>query len=186
MKVKDNETKADEYMLLLKANNKPEPSKEDKKALVKHFDEFPKAWQHIGDFAGRIQEKIIADSAADSFLVQESYRRKLAAMRDGLGWQTASEMEKILIEQVCLNWLRLNFTQTVHRAKTRESHSIKDGLYLEKLLDGAEKRFTRACEALAKVKKLLAEANFRDEQALNKRAQSAALANKVLQDSSKT
>ncbi len=32
-------------------------------------------------------------------------------MRDNLGWSEASEIERILIEQVCLNWLRLNLLQ---------------------------------------------------------------------------
>lgn len=84
--------------------------------------------------------------------MQESYRQKLKAMRDGLGWQTASEVEKILIEQICLNWLRLNFVEIVHRVKTAAGVTIDWGIYWDKVLDSAQKRYLRACESLAKVR----------------------------------
>lgn len=171
---------------LLQATNKKNPTEEDKQRLREHLAEYPQLCEVIADLSGKVRDNILSSLASDSFLVQESYRQKLAAMRDNLGWQSSSEIEKILIEQVCLSWLRLNFIEIVHREKTRESHTIDWGIYWDKILDAAQRRHLRACESLAKVRKLLAEANLREQQARNKRAQSAALANKILQDSTKT
>jgi hypothetical protein len=183
MKILEIEVKSKgDELALLRANNKSQPSKEEKEALCKHLDANPELWQKIGDFAGRIQDRIIGDSASDSFLAQESYRRRLAKMRDALGWQTVTEAERILIEQVCLNWIRLNFMEAVHREKLQKSHSVRDGIYFEKMLDGAQKRFTRACEALAKVKKLTSETNFWEERLAQKRMQGVALANQLATD----
>lgn len=169
-------------MALLKATNIKNPSEEDKQRLCEHLAENPQVWEHIADLSGKVRDSILSSLASESFLVQESYRHKLTAMRDGLGWQTASEVEKILIEQICLNWLRLNFVEIVHREKTAAGVTIDWGIYWDKVLDSAQKRYLRACESLAKVKKLLAEANLREQQAATKRKQSTILANKLLKE----
>jgi hypothetical protein len=175
----------EDNMALLKATNKKSPTVEDKRLLGEHLAENPKLWQHITDLSGKVRDNILSSLASESFLVRESYRHKLAAMRDNLGWQTASEVEKILIEQVCLTWLRLNFIEIVHREKTRESHTIEWGNHWDKVLDSAQKRHLRACESLAKVRKLLAEANLREQQAQTKRSQSTLIAQKVLENGTK-
>ncbi len=166
---------------LFKAINKPEPSDVDKELLRLHFAETPKVYQQIADLSGRVQNSIV-EKFSDSYLVRESYRHKLAAMRDSLGWNDSTEIEKILIEQVCLNWLRHNFLESVHFEKTQASHSTETGLYWDKILTGAQKRYLRACESLVKVRKLLAEADLREQQARNKRSKSTAIASKLLKD----
>jgi hypothetical protein len=166
---------------VIKATNKPKPTKEDKELLQKHFTENPKLWKQIADLSGRIQESVV-EKFSESHLVRESYRHKLSAMRDSLGWDNSTEIEKILIEQVCLNWLRHNFMEMVHFEKTQSSHNVETGLYWDKILTGAQKRYLRACESLAKVRKLLAEAELKEQQARNKRTKSTAIANKLLKD----
>lgn len=167
---------------LLEATNKANPSEEDKRQLREYLKENPHIWQSLADLSGKVQNDLLESLAQNSYFGQESYRQKLAAMRDNLGWATASELEKILIEQVCLNWLRLNFIEIVHREKTKESHTIEWGNYWDRTLSAAQKRHLRACESLAKVRKLLAEAELREQQARNKRSKSAAIANKLLKD----
>ncbi len=103
-------------------------------------------------------------------------------MRDNLGWSAASEIERILIEQICLNWLRLNLLESIHFIKTTGSHSSEHGIYWEKRLSGAQRRYLRACESLAKVRKLLAEAELKEQQARNKRSKSTVMATKLLKD----
>lgn len=153
----------DHYEFLLRVNQK-NPSNEDKKQLQKHLDENPELWEGAANLSNRLGESIVKNFS-DSHFMRESYKRKLAAMRDNLGWNDSSEIEKILIEQVCLNWLRHSFIETAHYEKTRASHTTEAGLYWDKILTGAQKRYLRACESLAKVRKLLAEANLRNAQA---------------------
>jgi hypothetical protein len=169
---------------LFKSVNTSNPTDDAKKRLQKCFDEDPKLCQDIADLSGKV-EKMITKKFTDSYLTQEAYRHKLAAMRDSLGWNDSSEIEKILIEQICLNWLRHNFLEFVHFEKTQASHSTETGLYWDKILTGAQKRYLRACESLAKVRKLLAEAELREQQARNKRSKSTAIANQLLKDLTK-
>ena len=103
-------------------------------------------------------------------------------MRDKLGWKDSSQLEKIIIEQVCLNWLRLNALELTHDQKTRESHTLPVGEHWDKLLTQSQKRYLRACESLAKVRKLLAEAELKEQQAQNKRSKSTLIAQQVLKD----
>jgi hypothetical protein len=167
---------------ILKANNTEKPSDEGIKALRKLFNEKPEIWKELTDLAKSVQNNILNLNFSGSFLSKESYTRKLAFMRDNLGWQNSSELEKILIEQVCLNWLRLNLMESVHNERTYEKHSTETGLYWDKRLNSAQRRYLKACETLAKVRKLLADAELKEAQAQNKRSKGAVLANKLLKD----
>ncbi len=171
----------DEFDLIQRVN-KEKPSDKDKEALRKKFKENPEMWQSITDLANRTENKILSDFCTGSFLSREAFREKLAALRDELGWSNANQTEKGLIEQVCLNWLRLNIMEMVHYGKMKESHSIETGIYWEKTLTSTQRRYLRACESLAKVRKLLAEAELKKQQARNKRSKSAVVANKILKD----
>jgi hypothetical protein len=71
-----------------------------------------------------------------------------------LGAETASPLESLLIQQVVLCWLRLNVLEIHYTIMLGDNHQIATGLYYEKRLTAAQKRFTRACETLAKVRKL--------------------------------
>lgn len=170
-------------MTIFQAANKEKPKPEDVKALKQLFDESPYIWQQVGNLAARVEESIIETQSGKSHLVIEATKRKIAEMRDQLGWANSSELEKIIIEQVCMNWLRLNHLESVHEQKMRESHTLPVGEHWDKLLTQAQKRYLRACESLAKVRKLLAEAALREQQARNKRSKSAAIAGKILSDS---
>lgn len=169
-------------MIVFQATNKEKPKPEDVEALNKIFDESPHVWQQVGNLAARVKDSIIAMQCSQNHLVIEATKRKVAEMRDRLGWKDASRLEKIVIEQVCMNWLRLNHLELVHEQKTRESHTVAVGEHWDKLLTQAQKRYLRACESLAKIRKLLAEAELREQQAREKRSKSAAVANRLLKD----
>ena len=167
---------------LFEAINKPDPSEADKKAFRERLNEQPGIWQQTTDLAAKLEKKIFGEMCSTSYGAKESFRKRLAAMRDNLNWKNSSEMEKILIEQVCLNWLRLNILEELHHTKTTGSHSSEHGIYWDKRLNSAQRRYLRACESLAKVRKLLAEAELKEQQARNKRSKSAAVDNKLLKD----
>ncbi len=141
------------------------------------FKQQPEIWQATTDLAAKLEEKIFNEICSTSYGAKEAFRKKLTAMRDNLDWANSSEMEKILIEQICLNWLRLNLLEDIHYSKTTGSHSSEHGTYWDKRLSSAQRRYLRAVESLAKVRKLLVEAELKQQQAQNKRSESAAVAN---------
>ena len=167
-------------MTIFEATNKENPKPEDVEALKEVFEESPYIWQQVGNLAARVKDSIIAAQCGKSHILIEATKKKVADMRDNLGWKDSSQLEKIIIEQVCLNWLRLNSLELTHENKLRESHTLAVGEHWDKLLTQAQRRYLRACESLAKVRKLLAEAKLREQQARHKRSKSAAIANKLL------
>ena len=169
-------------MTIFEATNKENPKPEDVEALKKVFEESPYIWQQVGNLAARVKDSIISAQCDNSHILIEATKKKVADLRDNLGWKSSSQLEKIIIEQVCLNWLRLNSLELTHENKLRESHTLAVGEHWDKLLSQAQKRYLRACESLAKVRKLLAEAELREQQARNIRSKSTLIANKLLND----
>jgi hypothetical protein len=86
--------------------------------------------------------------------MRECWRQRLQAMRADLGYAEASTLERLLIQQVTLCWLNLNLAEYRFTNITKQSISFACGLYWEKRLSAAQRRFTRASESLARVRKL--------------------------------
>lgn len=169
-------------MTIFEATNKENPKPGDVEALSNLFEESPHIWQQVGNIAARVKDSIIAVQCGKSHILIEATKKKVSEMRDQLGWKDSSQLEKIIIEQVCLNWLRLNALELTHDQKTRESHTLPVGEHWDKLLTQAQKRYLRACESLAKVRKLLAEAELKEQQARNKRSKSTLISQQILKN----
>jgi len=86
--------------------------------------------------------------------MRECWRQRLKAMRNDLGYAESSPLERLLIQQVRLCWPNLNLTEYRHTNVMKQSISFACGLYWEKRLTAAQRCFTRACETLARVKRL--------------------------------
>jgi hypothetical protein len=148
------------FYALVRRTNKENPKDADVLALRAQLREHSHVWRDVADLAKYAENQILSANA----LRRECVRLRLEEMRDELGWSDSSELEKILIEQVCLNWLRLNLLEMLHNSKTTESHTTEAGLYWDKRLTQAQRRYLRAIESLAKTRKLLAQAERADEQ----------------------
>ncbi len=72
-----------------------------------------------------------------------------------LGYDRASPVERLLIEQVAACYLRLNITEQSFEGVMGQEHTFKLGAYWEKKLAAAQHRYLRAIETLARVRKLL-------------------------------
>jgi hypothetical protein len=92
-----------------------------------------------------------------SALVIESIKAGAESMKEEFGYQESGPLERMLIDQVVVCWLRLNLLERTHWNKLLESHTTETGLYWDRRLSTAQRRFTRASESLAKVRKLISE-----------------------------
>lgn len=179
-KAKSKKTDGDELFRILKAGNERNLKAEDAEKLGEIFDRSPGMVERLGNIAARAKEAIVNSSMNNSYLVREASKRKLILLRDSLGWAEASELEKILIEQICLNWFRLNVLECAHSSAFLQDSSLVHQVHIDKFLTQAQKRYLRAVESLAKVRKLLAEADFRQQQANEKRAKAAKITGKTV------
>lgn len=174
--VKKDDPKKD-FSTILSATNKKNPKVEDIQALREMMREDSSIWKNYGDWAKQTEIVILNEYFENSGFLLETVTKKLANMRDELGWENASEIEKLLIRQVCLTWLRLYYLERIHNSKTTQSHTSETGIYWDKRLTNAQKRHLRAIESLAKVRKMTAQTAKFEEAA--KRARSSQTLNSL-------
>ncbi len=173
MKTKKPETISD----LIKLTNKENPKPEDLKRLRQVLDEDSSLVR--GNETNKRAFDAVINSYTTSALMKELYQRQINEKRESLNYGSENVMVQMLIDQVILCNIRLNSYEMFHAEKIRENNSIDNGLYWDRLLSTYQRRFQKACESLAKVKKLLSESDLKDQQARTKKSQSTLNAQKL-------
>jgi len=167
----------DEVKALVKKTDKENPKPEDLE-LRKYLDR--DSWLvEANNVSQHAINRVIGYYASSSALLKELLERQVEEKRKAMDYKAANVFVRMLIDQVILNNIRLNQLEALHVSKLEGSHSTEQGYYWDKRLSSAQRRFTRACETLAKVKKLLSEAELKDQQARNKRSQSTLTSQKL-------
>lgn len=139
---------------LVKRVDASNPAPADVAALRQRLIDDPRALDLIGNFTNTLQSKILADKMY-SPVVRLGIETQCEAMRAGLGWAESSTAERLLIDHVILCWLRHNEVEWRYGNVTKGEYSIPVGAYWEKRLSASQKRYLRAVESLAKVRRLL-------------------------------
>lgn len=139
---------------LIEKTDKESPKPEDVKALRKFLDEEPKLFRIVGNLSKQVVGNLLSDHTKMSVLRRECIDKQIDEMQSSFRYDEALPLEKLLIEQIILCWLRVHMVEFEHRSNTTGSHSMKEGLYWDKRLSGAQRRFTRAVETLARVRKM--------------------------------
>jgi hypothetical protein len=92
---------------------------------------------------------------------REAWRARLDAVRRDLKGEGASTTESLLAHHAALCWLRLAEAEIEFTSHTSVQHTLTVGIYYEKRLTLAQRRFARAVETLARTRALLARAEAR-------------------------
>jgi hypothetical protein len=139
---------------LVRNTHKEKPKQEDLAALRRFFDEDPELWQATGNLARRTLEHLCRTYYHRSVYVQECVLRRVEEMRKDMGYADASPLEGLLIEQILVCYVNVYVLEMNSAGKLCESHSTETGLYWDRRLTGAQRRFRCACETLARIRKL--------------------------------
>jgi hypothetical protein len=145
---------------LIKRTNIEHPAQADRDELRRLLQENPRMWKWAGDVSRRATDHVIKTYSGKPALSEESQQRAVELMREEYGHKDAPPLERMLIEQIIICWLCLNSLTVAHTSKTYESHNTETGLYWDRRLTNAQRRFTRAVESLAKVRALTAAARM--------------------------
>jgi hypothetical protein len=143
----------DEIQTLFDRTNKENPSKEDVKALRSALARSPDAWRKAGDLAVQNELTMLSEIQATKG-AREMIKAALNAMRRDLGYAKAPMLEQMLIEAVLLAWLRLNLWEYELTGLHAEGMSFEKAAFWEKRISAAQRRYLRACETLARVRKI--------------------------------
>lgn len=92
--------------------------------------------------------------AYDQPMMEESCRLRMEQIKAGLGYDTAPELERLLIDEIALCWLRVGEAEAMYSQIMGDTHQPGRALYAERRLSACLARQVRACEALARVRRL--------------------------------
>lgn len=146
---------AHELIDLLKRTDAAHPKPEDVTALRKALHDLPDLWHNLGGNLSRLAIDQIIDKLTTQTTLREAVRQGATARRKGLGWAEADLLEKMLIENVVLMWVGFSDVQMRYlSAREGGSLSFDAGVYWEKRLTAAHKRYLKACESLARVRRM--------------------------------
>jgi len=130
------------------------PDKDDLQELKKHLNEHPQLYKVIFDLNKVVQGELI-DNIIQQRAGQMSIKANIVSMRNEMAYEQSPMLEKLLIENVINCWIRL---QWVELQLTGQSNRERVGIpvieYWEKRLSANQRRYLRACETLARVRKL--------------------------------
>ena len=137
------------YKVIDAGKAKPEELAEFRKILEAN----PGTWRVFGGLSQQA-EFLLMGSYQKSASTKAALQIGLDEMRREMGIDTAPALERMVIEQVCLSWLRLGLVEG------QEAGAIKRGdasqiEHWNRTLSAAQRRHLRAVETLARVRRLL-------------------------------
>jgi hypothetical protein len=80
-------------------------------------------WKSYGDLAAQAEASLVQLAAGKNLLLAESLMRKLAALKEELGGEAPSPLDKLLIERVTATWLQVAFYDAVLTQTTGSSEA---------------------------------------------------------------
>ncbi len=149
-----SEPKKEDLLVLYRATNKAKPKPEDVEAMRAYLAKYPKQAEAIGDLAVQIEQRMLEGAFSNSKAGELATDEYMYNMRKGLGYETAPLAERPLIQHVVLCWFRLYLTENRYESRMQESLSLAQAMYWEKKLSTHQRRYLRAVETLARIRKL--------------------------------
>jgi hypothetical protein len=147
-------SKSNELFELVKRAYKPHPDPKDIEALRKWLDECPEIWALVYDVT-HLNEKLMIGRMAPEEAAQLAIEKHVDEIRRDLDYVEATRMERMLIDNIVLSWLRWQWAEyQLIRSTGKSTSSMSAILFWERRLSAAQGRYLRACETLAKIRKL--------------------------------
>jgi hypothetical protein len=151
--IEQHEEIAEEFLNLLDSTNVDKPAKKDVAALRRFLREHPELWAYVGDLAEQAILHLIEAMGAKPAMT-ESLKTGYKEVIKGLGLTTSPPLERLLIQQVVMAWLRLAYVEYQYTSITDGDQLIRRVDHWERRLNAAQRRFLRACSTLARIRKL--------------------------------
>jgi len=139
---------------LLAKTNKERPRPQDVKALSEllYGHKSLELWRTVSS-AGAMAEIVVVENASAVPGVKECWKHRLQQLKKDLGCDEAPLLEQLLIQHAALCWLNLSLLELRYSYVMKQSITLAVGLYWEKRLTAAQRRFTRSVETLTRVRK---------------------------------
>lgn len=131
------------------------PTKEDKQQLAKYLAAVPELAAALGDMADQVVVSMI------NRMYTKAPSHRTAAGIDFLnkqkefGYDEANALEKTMIMHIVVCWIRLQYVEQQFNLHVLGEHTMREGQYWDRRLSAAQRRYLRAVESLARVRRLM-------------------------------
>jgi hypothetical protein len=146
---------ARDLLPVVKRLNKGKPEAGDLSTFRAYLRRNPESWRDFGDLSEFAADGIIQGVSGDSLVVSEALDFGRLALREELGYSRSSGLERLLADHVVLCWMRMQEAEHRYTLARRDSLTIDQAAWLERRLSAVQARYLRACEVLARVRKLV-------------------------------
>jgi hypothetical protein len=124
--------------------------------LKKAFDEHPELSHHFGNMVEHAKQALLTLAAGKCLTAKEAISWQMDELRARLAATAASELERLLIDRVCLSWLEVYHSDIDLAQQLLASPGASPASQAaEKRLDAAHRRFLTSTRALAVMQKLV-------------------------------
>lgn len=147
------QTAAERIRDIIKRTNRDKANPKDVQELRAMLQEFPDLWKFAGDLADIAQQHLIA-GVGKRPLVAESVRHSAIVLGKSLTLPTDTMLERMLIQQCVTAHLHHYVIELQYQNAREGGASLEQGMYWEKKLSASQRRYLRAIETLARVRRL--------------------------------
>lgn len=140
---------------LLAQLNTDNPAPADLATLQSWFDRSPALYRELFGLAAMVHRTALATVTPDP-VGQAAIQREMAEMADALGHAHAPPLEQLLIDNILACWLRCQWTELKLAAcdeAAAKGQPAAHAAYWEQRLSAAQRRYLRAVESLARLRK---------------------------------
>ena len=133
---------------------KEKPDKADLKELRKYLKENPFLHRAIFDLAKATQDNLV-EKITEQDAAQIAIIAQIEQIRQDMGYADSPMLEKLMIDNIAMCWLRYNWVELqlagfMGMAEVRFSEIQ----HWDKRLSTAQHRYLKACETLARIRKI--------------------------------
>lgn len=144
----------DEYFKALERIDRGEPNSDDVAKVKEILMCSSHLWERGCGLAGSALNyyiERIEECRSDQLFIEAEAKY----IKEQLGYHTANQMEKLIIDQILLCWIGVSHLERKSSVvMTNESRAVGLEAYWQNILTIYQKRYLRAIEALARIRKL--------------------------------
>ncbi len=140
-------------MEVIRKTDKEKPTADDRAELDRLLRATPAVWTVAGDVMTFTAHAMI-DHMGNSYALRASLKTGWEQLQRDLARPSDGALERLLIQQIVLAWLKLAYTEHHHRHFLATGGTFKEGDFWERRLSAAQRRYLRAVETLARVRRL--------------------------------
>lgn len=145
----------DRAVTIIREADRDKPSAEARKTLDEFLRSDPAIWHAAGDLVEQAARHLIKEVSGKSYAVNASMTRGWEQLPIDLARPSDGALERLLVQQVVMAWLHLSYIEYQYSAMTTMTDmTMKRAEYWERRLSAAQRRYLRATETLARVRRL--------------------------------